>query len=89
MGKKRRGGKITRFDLGEVGSEPSVLAEPNLGWGIRLHTSRIAFQPQILGDFLSNSARGEGRVSKSAAKCFHCSLFSIDVSISESVTANY
>lgn len=56
MGKKRRGGKITRFDLGEVGAEPSVLAEPNLGWGIRLHTSRIAFQPQVLGDLLSNSA---------------------------------
>lgn len=49
---RKEGGKKRRLDLGEIGPEPSVLAKSTLGWGIRLQTSRIAFQPQILCDLL-------------------------------------
>lgn len=67
-------GERRQLDLGEVSPEPSVLAEPTLGWGIRVQTSRIAFQPQILCNLLSCSAQRERRVSK-PSKCFRCAIF--------------
>lgn len=76
---RKEEGKKRRLDLGEIGPEPSVLAKSALGWGIRLQTSRTAFQPQILCDLLSSSAQCEGRVSK-PAKCFHYALFSTGIS---------
>lgn len=72
------------LDLVKVGPEPSALAEPVLGWEIRLQTSRNVFQPQLFCDLLSTSMQCKGRVTK-PAKCF-CRAFVFHPWISHSQT---
>lgn len=80
--KKKR--KITTFDLGEVGPEPSALAEPALAGGL---DDRPPEAPSSLSHFViwcPLPIQCEGRLSK-PAKCF-CCAFVFHLRISHKLT---